>query len=54
VIARVPAALRDGPSVTMVVGRYGDVVIRPHRLFLVVSGRPARLDERARSAAGVE
>jgi glycine/D-amino acid oxidase-like deaminating enzyme len=29
VIARVPAALRDGPSVTMVVGRYGDVVIRP-------------------------
>ncbi|MEA2666270.1 MAG: hypothetical protein QOI11_3214 [Candidatus Eremiobacteraeota bacterium] len=29
VIARVPTALRDGPSVTMVVGRYGDVVIRP-------------------------
>jgi glycine/D-amino acid oxidase-like deaminating enzyme len=29
VIARVPEALRDGPSVTMVVGRYGDVVIRP-------------------------
>jgi hypothetical protein len=29
VIARVPDALRDGPSVTMVVGRYGDVVIRP-------------------------
>jgi hypothetical protein len=29
VIARVPDAMRDGPSVTMVVGRYGDVVIRP-------------------------
>jgi glycine/D-amino acid oxidase-like deaminating enzyme len=29
VIARVPETMRDGPSVTMVVGRYGDVVIRP-------------------------
>jgi glycine/D-amino acid oxidase-like deaminating enzyme len=29
VIARVPDAMRNGPSVTMVVGRYGDVVIRP-------------------------
>lgn len=29
VIARVPDAMRGGPSVTMVVGRYGDVVIRP-------------------------
>ncbi len=29
VIARVPEALRDAPSVTMVIGRYGDVVIRP-------------------------
>ena len=29
IIARVPEALRGGPSVTMVLGRYGDVVIRP-------------------------
>jgi len=28
VIAQLPPALRDGPSLTMVVGRYGDVVIR--------------------------
>lgn len=31
VIARVPDAMRDGPSVTVVVGRYGDVVVRPDR-----------------------
>ncbi len=29
VLVRVPAALQCGPSVTMVLGRYGDVVIRP-------------------------
>ena len=29
VIARLPAALRDGPSISMVLGPYGDVVIRP-------------------------
>jgi glycine/D-amino acid oxidase-like deaminating enzyme len=29
VIARLPAELRGGPSVTMVLGRYGDVVVRP-------------------------
>ncbi|MGC1818120.1 MAG: FAD-dependent oxidoreductase [Casimicrobiaceae bacterium] len=29
VIARVPERLRQGPSVTMVLGPYGDVVIRP-------------------------
>lgn len=29
VIARVPARLRGGPSATMVLGPYGDVVIRP-------------------------
>jgi hypothetical protein len=29
VIARLPERLRDGPSVTMVLGPYGDVVIRP-------------------------
>ncbi len=29
VIARVPEALRRSPSATMVLGRYGDVVIRP-------------------------
>lgn len=29
VIARVHDAMRDGPSVTMVVGPYGDVVVRP-------------------------
>ncbi len=29
VIVRLPAALRDAPSVTMVLGRYGDVVVRP-------------------------
>ena len=29
VIARLPAHLRDGPSVTMVLGPYGDVVVRP-------------------------
>ena len=29
VIARVPPALRSAPSVSMVLGRYGDVVIRP-------------------------
>ena len=29
VIARVPETMRDGPSVTMVIGRYGDVVVRP-------------------------
>jgi glycine/D-amino acid oxidase-like deaminating enzyme len=29
VIARVPDSMRDGPSLTMIVGRYGDVVIRP-------------------------
>jgi glycine/D-amino acid oxidase-like deaminating enzyme len=29
VIARLPDALLKGPSVTMVVGRYGDVVVRP-------------------------
>lgn len=28
VIARLPPALRDGPSVTMVLGPYGDVVVR--------------------------
>lgn len=28
VIARLPRALRDGPSATMVVGRFGDVVVR--------------------------
>jgi hypothetical protein len=27
-IARLPSALRDGPSVTMVLGPYGDVVVR--------------------------
>jgi len=30
VIARLPESLRDAPSVTMVIGRYGDVVIRPN------------------------
>lgn len=29
VIARLPAELHDAPSVTMVLGRYGDVVVRP-------------------------
>jgi glycine/D-amino acid oxidase-like deaminating enzyme len=29
VIARLPSALRGGPSVTMVLGRFGDVVVRP-------------------------
>jgi glycine/D-amino acid oxidase-like deaminating enzyme len=29
VIARLPAELRGAPSVTMVLGRYGDVVVRP-------------------------
>jgi glycine/D-amino acid oxidase-like deaminating enzyme len=29
VIARLPAALRGAPSVSMVLGRYGDVVVRP-------------------------
>jgi hypothetical protein len=29
VLARLPPRLRAGPSVTMVIGRYGDVVIRP-------------------------
>jgi glycine/D-amino acid oxidase-like deaminating enzyme len=29
VIARLPERLRDAPSVTMVLGRYGDVVVRP-------------------------
>lgn len=29
VVARMPAELRGAPSVTMVLGRYGDVVIRP-------------------------
>ena len=29
VIARVPARLRGAPSATLVIGRYGDVVIRP-------------------------
>jgi hypothetical protein len=29
VIARLPETLRAAPSVTMVIGRYGDVVIRP-------------------------
>ncbi|MEA2539869.1 MAG: hypothetical protein QOH35_1235 [Acidobacteriaceae bacterium] len=29
VMVRVPAAMQQGPSATMVVGRYGDVVIRP-------------------------
>jgi glycine/D-amino acid oxidase-like deaminating enzyme len=29
VMVRVPAAMQHGPSATMVVGRYGDVVIRP-------------------------
>ena len=29
VIARLPAALRDGPSLTGVLGPYGDVVVRP-------------------------
>jgi hypothetical protein len=34
VIARVPARLRNGPSATMVLGPYGDVVIRPdHTAF---------------------
>jgi glycine/D-amino acid oxidase-like deaminating enzyme len=32
VIARLPAALRGGPSATMVVGRFGDVVVRPDGL----------------------
>lgn len=29
VIAQLPSTLRDGPSVTMVLGRFGDVVIHP-------------------------
>lgn len=29
VIARLPEALRGGPSMTIVIGRYGDVVVRP-------------------------
>jgi glycine/D-amino acid oxidase-like deaminating enzyme len=29
VIARLPQRLRDGPSATVVLGRYGDVVVRP-------------------------
>jgi hypothetical protein len=29
VIVRLPAALQGGPSATMVIGRYGDVVVRP-------------------------
>lgn len=29
VIARLPECLRSGPSATMVIGRYGDVVVRP-------------------------
>jgi glycine/D-amino acid oxidase-like deaminating enzyme len=29
VMVRVPAAMQHGPSATMVIGRYGDVVIRP-------------------------
>jgi glycine/D-amino acid oxidase-like deaminating enzyme len=29
VIARLPATMGDAPSVTMVLGRYGDVVVRP-------------------------
>lgn len=29
VIAQLPPGLRNGPSVTMVVGRFGDVVVRP-------------------------
>ena len=31
VIARVPEPMRQAPSVTMVLGRYGDVVVRPDR-----------------------
>ncbi len=30
VIAQLPERLRDAPSVTMVLGRYGDVVVRPN------------------------
>jgi len=42
VLARLPAHLQSSPSVTMVIGRYGDVVIRPdHTVYL--SWYPAAL-----------
>lgn len=42
VIARLPAALRSAPSATIVLGRYGDVVIRPDG-FAYLSWYPAGL-----------